>query len=110
MALAGERKFDNAKLSKPPDAVKVMLGKNAARATLILALAAMSWASASRTSGRRSSNSEGRPGATTGTGSGTRDFAASLMSLGDLFNRIASASRAWENLLLERRDCRAQTG
>src|SRR5260221_9050071 len=96
MVLAGEKAPDNARLSIPPDAVKDRLGKNAARATLMLALAATSWASASRTSGRRASNSEGRPGATTGTDSGVRDCAASLMLLGGLFSSIASASRVWE--------------
>ena len=45
-------------------------GKEAALATPICALAAIMLASASRTSGRRSSNSEGRPaGTATGTGS-----------------------------------------
>ncbi|MCY1177583.1 hypothetical protein D9M73_178970 [compost metagenome] len=48
----------------PALAVRLMLGKNAARAAPMLALAAFSWCSASRMSGRRCSRSDGRPAGT----------------------------------------------
>src|SRR2546426_12305436 len=54
----------NALLSKPPAPVSEMLGKKEALATPIWALAATMISSACRTSGRRSSNSEGRPAGT----------------------------------------------
>jgi hypothetical protein len=43
---------ESARLVRPPDPVSSMLGKNAARAAPMLALAARSWSSASSTSGR----------------------------------------------------------
>ena len=46
----------------PIEAVKLMVGKNAARAAPILAFAAFNVCSASRMSGRRPRRSEGRPG------------------------------------------------
>ncbi len=51
-------------LDEPVDAVRLMLGKNAARAAPILALAARKLRSASRMSGRRCSNCDGKPAGT----------------------------------------------
>jgi len=48
-------------LAVPKSPVRLMVGKNAARAAPMLALAASSVASACRTSGRRANRSEGRP-------------------------------------------------
>jgi hypothetical protein len=48
-------------LATPVEAVRLMLGKKAARAAPILALAPASWCSAASTSGRRVSTSDGRP-------------------------------------------------
>ncbi len=52
---------DSSVLALPARAVRPMLGKNAARAAPMSALAALSWCSAARMSGRRCSRSEGRP-------------------------------------------------
>ena len=52
---------DSSLLAVPTLPVSVMRGKNAARAAPMLALAAISCCSAWRTSGRRSSTSDGRP-------------------------------------------------
>ena len=53
--------FSNSALVDPTEAVIVMVGKNAARAAPMLALAALSVCSASKISGRCCSNSEGSP-------------------------------------------------
>src|SRR5215510_4157443 len=53
-------------LSKPPDALSVTVGYQAATATPIWAFAEATWRSAAATSGRRSSNSDGRPAGTKG--------------------------------------------
>ena len=50
-------------LMRPPPPVRVICGKYAARAAPMLAYAAFNWCSAVRMSGRRSSTSEGNPGA-----------------------------------------------
>ncbi|MNE61945.1 hypothetical protein D3C80_1571950 [compost metagenome] len=55
---------DRSLLSEPALAVRLMLGKNAARAAPMLALAAFNWCSAWRMSGRRCSRSDGRPAGT----------------------------------------------
>ena len=65
--LAGEMSPASAELTNPPLAVRSMLGKNAARAAWILALAAINCASAAATSGRRTRSSEGSPGPTSGS-------------------------------------------
>jgi len=54
---------DSSALRLPALAVRVMRGKNAARAAPMLALAAFSWCSAWSRSGRRWRISEGRPAA-----------------------------------------------
>ncbi len=48
-------------LAVPALPVRLMVGKNAARAAPMLALAPLSWCSAARMSGRRASSSDGRP-------------------------------------------------
>src|SRR5713226_4801440 len=95
MPVPRDRNLDAARLSKPPSAVSDTLGKNCARATLMLALAETSCASASRTSGRRASSSDGSPGATDGANNGASERAASFTSSGGSTSRIASASSIW---------------
>ena len=55
---------DSSALAVPNAAVSEMRGKSVARAAPMSALAALSWLSAWRTSGRRRSTSDGMPGAT----------------------------------------------
>jgi hypothetical protein len=57
----------SASLATPATAVRRMLGKNAARAALMSALAAIRLASACRMSLRRSSSSDGKPAAMPGS-------------------------------------------
>jgi len=57
-----------AALSKPPEPVRVKMGKYAARATPTWALAAATRRSAAAISGRRSNKSDGRPGGISGGG------------------------------------------
>ena len=59
-------------LTEPTPAVRVMRGKNAARAAPMLAFAERSWCSAARMSGRRSRTSDERP-ARTGRGALTAE-------------------------------------
>ena len=57
----GRTDFQACELAVPAEPVRVMVGKNAARAAPMLALAALSWCSASRISGRRCNRSDGSP-------------------------------------------------
>ena len=71
----------------PALAVSVMRGKNAARAAPMFALAAISACSAWRTSGRRSSTSDGRPTGSSGRPGGCLELHASerrRLLLGDV--------------------------
>jgi len=79
-------------LRYPPSAVSAMLGKKAARAAATLAFAATNCASAEATSGRRVSNSEGKPGLTGGSARSASVPLPRLRACGSLPIRMASAS------------------
>jgi len=78
-------------LAVPMAAVSEILGKKAARAAPMLALAALSWCSAARTSGRCSRISDERPAETSRGGVTTfRSAGSSASAGGDPHNRVSA--------------------
>ncbi|MCY1457681.1 hypothetical protein D9M71_749980 [compost metagenome] len=71
---------DRSGLRVPALAVRLMLGKNAARAAPMLALAALRLCSAWRMSGRRCSKSDGRPAGTSANRSSFNGLAAGRLA------------------------------
>ncbi|GAO04428.1 hypothetical protein PSR1_03322 [Anaeromyxobacter sp. PSR-1] len=94
-------RFDSSVEAVPTEAVSEIDGKNAARAAPMLALAALSWCSAERMSGRRCRRSEGRPAGSSATGGCCSSGAAAGRSFGSgppasstsAFSACASACR-----------------
>ncbi|MNJ52094.1 hypothetical protein D3C77_474140 [compost metagenome] len=82
-------------LRVPALAVRLMLGKNAARAAPMLALAALSRCSASWMSGRRCSRSDGRPAGTSASRSLSSFCAAGRLAGTPVPSSTVRLLRSW---------------
>ena len=103
MRFAGLTSEERTLLSYPPDAVSSMVGNSAARATVISAFAATSCCSASATSGRRVSSSEGSPATTCGTLRSFRRAVGHVERLRRLADQHRQRIDRLPELLLQRR-------
>ena len=90
-------------LAKPPAVVRLICGKNAARAASTLAWALARLASAWATSGLRCSNAEGMPGVTVGTLTASRFLAVTLKSFWRLSKQDGEREKSLAFLLAQRR-------